>query len=97
MKHCVNYLLMVLLLGATSCSWFEGDNDNTTSDAEAAKEPTLLYDIDIEGYTITSDTVRTGETVGGILGRFFKHLLILSPDFVGKRRPFSVGISLYFI
>lgn len=69
MKHCVNYLLLVLLLGATSCSWFEGDNDNTTSDAEAAKEPTLLYDIDIEGYTITSDTVRTGETVGSILGR----------------------------
>ena len=36
---------------------------------ELVKEPELLYGIDIEGYTIENDTVRLGETIGGILGR----------------------------
>ena len=44
----------------------EGNNGNTEIEVI---EPTLLYGIDIEGYTIENDTVRMGETVGGILGR----------------------------
>ena len=36
---------------------------------EEVVEPTLLYGIDIDGYEIENDTVRMGETVGGILGR----------------------------
>ena len=36
---------------------------------EEVVEPTLLYGINIDGYEILNDTVRMGETVGGILGR----------------------------
>jgi murein DD-endopeptidase MepM/ murein hydrolase activator NlpD len=48
-----------------------GSTENKGSGAESAeiKEPEYLYGINIEGYTIANDTVRSGETVGGILGR----------------------------
>jgi murein DD-endopeptidase MepM/ murein hydrolase activator NlpD len=42
---------------------------NGASGAVQNVETEYLYGIDITGYTITNDTVRSGETVGGILGR----------------------------
>lgn len=71
MKIMTRFSALMLLLVMASC----GGNSTDKSDNDAAeaavveKEPVLLYGIDIEGYTIENDTVRMGETVGGILGR----------------------------
>lgn len=60
---------LLLLLFAVGCigGTTETKGDNIAS--EEVVEPTYLYGIDIEGYEIVNDTVRMGETVGGILGR----------------------------
>lgn len=61
-------LLLVLCMAA--CGGSSTDNGSNASAKEASvKEPEYLYGINIEGYTIANDTVRSGETVGGILGR----------------------------
>lgn len=61
-------LLLVLCMAA--CGGSSTDNGGNASAKEASvKEPEYLYGINIEGYTIANDTVRSGETVGGILGR----------------------------
>ena len=70
MKLIARFSALLLLLGMVACGGGSTDTkgknaDNGTKD----KEPEYLYGIDIEGYTITNDTVRSGETVGGILGR----------------------------
>ena len=61
---------LLLLLGMVACG---GSSDETASESierqHEERVPTLLYGIDIEGYTIVNDTIRSGETVGGILGR----------------------------
>lgn len=61
---------LLLLLGMVACG---GSSDETASESietqHEKRVPTLLYGIDIEGYTIVNDTIRSGETVGGILGR----------------------------
>lgn len=61
---------LLLLIFVAACGGFSTDKEksDTTTVAEV-QEPTLLYGIDIEGYVIENDTVRMGETVGGILGR----------------------------
>lgn len=59
-------LLMLGVACGGGSSENKGNDENTTIENI---EPTLLYGIDIEGYTIENDTVRIGETVGGILGR----------------------------
>lgn len=69
-------LLMLATLGI-ACgggSSENGQNSDTTDSSNIAeeitvREPELLYDIDIEGYTITNDTIRSGESLGVILGR----------------------------
>lgn len=63
----ITTLLLILTLAA--CGGSSTENKSNTEVEEIAKEPTLLYGIDIEGYEILNDTVRMGETVGGILGR----------------------------
>ena len=70
MKLIARFSALLLLLGMVACGGGSTDTkgknaDNGTKD----KEPEYLYGIDIEGYTIANDTVRSGETVGGILGR----------------------------
>ena len=60
-------LLLIAVLCGGCFTDNEGDTESTPEVVEA--EPVLLYGIDIEGYTIANDTVRMGETVGGILGR----------------------------
>ncbi len=70
MKFIAHITALVMLVLATACGVFSDDNETTTELSEATEaEPTLLYGIDIEGYTIAKDTVRMGETVGGILSR----------------------------
>ena len=63
----ITTLLLIVTLAA--CGGSSTENKSNTEIEEIAKEPTLLYGIDIEGYEILNDTVRMGETVGGILGR----------------------------
>lgn len=63
--------LTTLLLAFTlvACGGSTTENGGNNAIEETVKEPVFLYGIDIEGYTIENDTVRMGETVGGILGR----------------------------
>ncbi len=61
---------MLLLMGV-ACGGGSSENQSNEDNLqeELVKETELLYGIDIEGYTIENDTVRLGETIGGILGR----------------------------
>lgn len=63
--------LTTLLLAFTlvACGGSTTENGGNNAIEETVKDPVFLYGIDIEGYTIENDTVRMGETVGGILGR----------------------------
>lgn len=65
-KHLSALLLTLMVVGCGG-----GSTENKSADAASVevKEPVYLYGIDIEGYQIENDTVRMGETVGGILGR----------------------------
>ena len=65
-KYISTLLLLLFVVGCIGGST-ETKGDNIAS--EEVVEPTYLYGIDIEGYEIVNDTVRMGETVGGILGR----------------------------
>lgn len=71
--HVMNLItrLTTLLLAFTlvACGGSTTENGGNNAIEERVKEPVFLYGIDIEGYTIENDTVRMGETVGGILGR----------------------------
>lgn len=72
MKRILIIPTLMVLIALASCGGSSTDstsNDSLSATTTVEVEPTLLYGIDIEGYTITNDTVRTGETVGGILGR----------------------------
>lgn len=70
MKLIAHITALSLLLTATACGVFSNDSETEEQNIEeVAAEPTLLYGIDIEGYKIASDTVRIGETVGGMLAR----------------------------
>ena len=65
-KYISTLLLLLFVVGCFGGST-ETKGDNIAS--EEVVDPTYLYGIDIEGYEIVNDTVRMGETVGGILGR----------------------------
>ncbi len=70
MKLIARFSTLLLLLGMVACGGGSTDTKGKNADnGTANKEPEYLYGIDIEGYTIANDTVRSGETVGGILGR----------------------------
>ena len=71
MKFAKFFTAAALLMMGVACGGGSSDNEGNNSENETIEitEPTLLYGIDIEGYTIENDTVRMGETVGGILGR----------------------------
>ena len=59
-------LLAIIFVG---CGGSSTEIQGTNEIIEEVVEPTYLYGIDIDGYEILNDTVRMGETVGGILGR----------------------------
>ena len=63
----ISTLLLVLLVAG--CGGGSAETKSENSVVEEVVAPTLLYGIDIDGYEIVNDTVRMGETVGGILGR----------------------------
>ena len=65
-KRLSTLLLLLLVVG---CGGFSAEKESENRATEEVVEPTFLYGIDIEGYEIVNDTVRMGETVGGILGR----------------------------
>lgn len=66
LKHISALLLATLVVGC-----FGGSTDKKGKDADIVevKEPVYLYGINIDGYEIENDTIRSGETFGGILGR----------------------------
>lgn len=63
--------ISILLLAFTvvGCGGGSTEKESENIVNEEVVAPTYLYGIDIEGYEIVNDTVRMGETVGGILGR----------------------------
>ena len=65
-KHVYALLLTLMVVG---CGGFSAEKKSENIASEVAVEPTYLYGINIDGYEIANDTVRMGETVGGILGR----------------------------
>ncbi|MBQ5738353.1 MAG: peptidoglycan DD-metalloendopeptidase family protein [Alistipes sp.] len=79
MKRLPIFTASLLALMAMACGGNSSDNENNHGefgdfDGEEYTdslfaEPVLLYGIDTTPYTVTTDSVRSGETVGGILGR----------------------------
>ena len=77
MKQLSKLTLLLLATLGIACGGGSTENgqisDNNTSAAtteeEVVREPELLYGIDVEGYTIKNDTIRSGESLGVILGR----------------------------
>ena len=61
--------ILLLALVAIGCGGGSTDKERENIVSEEVVAPTYLYGIDIDGYEIVNDTVRMGETVGGILGR----------------------------
>lgn len=61
--------ILLLALVAIGCGGGSTDKESENIVSEEVVAPTYLYGIDIDGYEIINDTVRMGETVGGILGR----------------------------
>lgn len=61
-----------MLAGMVACGGGSTDSKSDITnqgDEKVVVEPEYLYGIDIAGYNISNDTVRSGETVGGILNR----------------------------
>lgn len=61
-----------MLAGMVACGGGSTDSKSdiiNQGDESVVVEPEYLYGIDIAGYNISNDTVRSGETVGGILNR----------------------------
>lgn len=70
MKRLKLFSALCLLLGMVACGGNSSENGANSNNSEATEvEPVREYGIIVDGYTITNDTVRSGETVGGILGR----------------------------
>lgn len=65
----ISALLMLLCMMACGGNSTDNVSKESSTDGSKAAEPEYLYGINIDGYTIANDTVRMGETVGGILGR----------------------------
>ena len=72
MKMITRITALIMLAGMVACGGgsteSKGNIANENGESVVA-EPEYLYGIDIAGYNIANDTVRTGETVGGILNR----------------------------
>ena len=66
MKHISALLLAIMVVG---CGGLFSEKKSENIAHEEVVEPTYLYGINVDGYEIVNDTVRMGETVGGILGR----------------------------
>ncbi len=79
MKRLSIYTAAILAMFSIACGGNSSDNEknhNGFGDFDGYEytdslenEPVLLFGIDTTPYTVTTDSVRSGETVGGILGR----------------------------
>lgn len=71
MKRLNLLIALLLTLSLAACGGSSSDNETSTSVSNTPEEvePQREFGIIIDGYTILNDTVRSGETVGGILGR----------------------------
>lgn len=72
MKMITRITALIMLAGMVACGGGSTDSKSDITnqgDESVVVEPEYLYGIDIAGYNISNDTVRSGETVGGILNR----------------------------
>lgn len=72
MKFITQITAFVMLVGMVACGGDSTDNKSTAagnSSIETPKEPEYLYGVNINDHTVVNDTVRSGETLGGILNR----------------------------
>lgn len=71
MKRLNLLIALLLTLSLAACGGSSSDNETSTSVSNTPEEvePQREFGIIIDGYTILNDTVRSGETLGGILGR----------------------------
>ena len=72
MKLIARISALAMFMGMVACGGGSTDSKSDITnqgDESVVVEPEYLYGIDIAGYNISNDTVRSGETVGGILNR----------------------------
>lgn len=70
MKQLKFLSILLLVVCVVACSGSSTDSEqNGSTKTQEAVEPVREYGIIVDGYAIANDTVRSGETVGGILGR----------------------------
>ncbi len=69
MNRIVSYFFVVLLACATACN--RADQKGEESVAQVTEEPKkLLYGLDPECYTMQDGEIKSGQTIGGLLGSF---------------------------
>ena len=70
MKRLNILFALLLTLNLVACGGSSSDNETSSAATTPEEvEPQREYGIIVDGYTIANDTVRSGETLGGILGR----------------------------
>ena len=70
MKRLNILFALLLTLSLAACGGSSSDNETSSASTTPEEvEPQREYGIIVDGYTIANDTVRSGETLGGILGR----------------------------
>lgn len=70
MKRLNILFALLLTLSLAACGGSSSDNETSSASTTPKEvEPQREYGIIVDGYTISNDTVRSGETLGGILGR----------------------------
>lgn len=70
MKRLNILFALLLTLSLAACGGSSSDNETSSASTTPEEvEPQREYGIIVDGYTISNDTVRSGETLGGILGR----------------------------
>lgn len=70
MKRLNILFALLLTLSLAACGGSSSDNETSSASTTPEEvEPQREFGIIVDGYTISNDTVRSGETLGGILGR----------------------------
>lgn len=70
MKRLNILFALLLTLNLAACGGSSSDNETSSASTTPEEvEPQREFGIIVDGYTISNDTVRSGETLGGILGR----------------------------
>ena len=72
MKFITRITAFIMLAGMVACGGGSTENKSTAagdSSTDTPAEPVYLYGINTNDHNVVNDTVRSGETVGGILNR----------------------------